>query len=87
MLNGLAHVASLHHNLQLLVAEGVKPIEAPRLATSIPARRFGLTDCRWIASGLRKDLLLVEGDPIINITNTLSILDIWHQGVVKLAIQ
>ena len=80
ILGGLAHGASLHHELQMLVAAGLKPIEALRSATSIPARRFGLTDRGRIIPGLRADLLLVEGDPTINITDTLSILDIWRRG-------
>jgi imidazolonepropionase-like amidohydrolase len=80
ILGGLAHGASLHHELQLLVAAGLKPIEALRAATSIPERRFGLTDRGRIVPGARADLLLVEGDPITKISDTLSILDIWRRG-------
>jgi imidazolonepropionase-like amidohydrolase len=80
ILGGLAHGASLHHELQLLVAAGMKPIEALRSATSIPARRFGLTDRGRIVPGARADLLLVDGDPITKISDTLSILDIWRSG-------
>jgi imidazolonepropionase-like amidohydrolase len=43
-LGGLAHGASLHQELQLLVEAGLSPVEALQAATSIPARRFGLTD-------------------------------------------
>ncbi len=68
ILGGLAHGASLHHELQMLVAAGLNPIEALRSATSIPARRFGLTDRGRIVPGFRADLLLVEGDPTTNIT-------------------
>jgi len=78
ILGGLAHGASLHHELQLLVAAGLKPIEALRAATYTPSRRFGLTDRGRIAPGARADLLLVEGDPTINITDTLSILGVWR---------
>ena len=81
ILGGLAHGASLHHELQLLVAAGLEPIEALRAATSIPARRFGLTDRGRIVPGARADIILVEGDPTTNITDTLSIIDIWRQGV------
>jgi imidazolonepropionase-like amidohydrolase len=80
ILGGLAHGASLHHELQLLVAAGMKPIEALRSTTSIPAKRFGLTDRGRIVSGARADLLLVDGDPITKISDTLSILDIWRCG-------
>src|ERR1035441_5419982 len=60
-LGGLAHGASLHHELQLLVAAGLTPVEALRAATSVPARRFGLNDRGRIVTGVRADLLLVVG--------------------------
>ncbi len=78
---GLAHGASLHHELQLLVAAGLTPVEALRSATSVPARRFGLTDRGRVARGARADLLLVKGDPTTNITDTLNIHSIWRRGV------
>ena len=80
-LGGLAHGASLHHELQLLVAAGLTPIEALRSATSTPARRFGLKDRGHIAPGARADLLLIDGDPTTTITDTLSILAIWRRGM------
>ena len=81
MLGGLAHGASLHHELQLLVAAGLTPIEALRAATATPARRFGLTDRGRIAPGTRADLLLVDGDPLTNISDTLNIIAVWRTGV------
>ena len=78
---GMAHGASLHHELQLLVKAGLTPIEALRTATSIPARRFGLYERGRIVNGARADLLLVKGDPTINIADTLSIRKVWRQGV------
>ncbi|TGK03205.1 amidohydrolase family protein [Leptospira langatensis] len=80
-LGGLAHGASLHHELQLLVAAGFKPIEALRAATSVPARRFSLNDRGRIFPGARADLLLVDGDPLRNISDTLSIRAVWRAGV------
>ncbi len=78
---GMTHGASLHHELQLLVKAGLTPVEALRTATSIPARRFGLYERGRIVNGARADLLLVEGDPTINIADTLSIKKVWRQGV------
>ena len=80
-LGGLAHGASLHQELQLLVAAGLTPIEALQATTSIPARRFGLTDRGRIVPGARADLLQVDGDPTTNISDTLSIRAVWRQGV------
>jgi imidazolonepropionase-like amidohydrolase len=80
-LGGLAHGASLHQELQLMVAAGLTPVEALRAATSTPARRFGLNDRGRIAAGARADLLLVDGDPTTNISDTLSIRAVWRRGV------
>jgi len=81
MLGGLAHGASLHHELQLLVQAGFTPVEALRAATSVPARRFSLTDRGRIAPDMRADLLLVDGDPATTICDTLSTRAIWRRGV------
>ncbi|MCL2493637.1 MAG: amidohydrolase family protein [Clostridiales bacterium] len=81
ILGGLAHGVSLHHELRLLVAAGLTPAEALRAATSTPARRFGLVDRGRIAPGARADLLLVKGDPLANISDTLSIDIVWRSGV------
>ncbi|POH69794.1 imidazolonepropionase [Cryobacterium zongtaii] len=79
-LGGLAHGASVHHELQLLVQAGLSPVQALTAATSTPARRFGLSDRGRVAEGLRADLLLVDGDPTTNIADTLSIRSVWRNG-------
>ena len=79
-LGGLAHGASVHHELQYLVRAGLSPIEALRAATATPARRFGLADRGRIAEGLRADLVLVDGDPTTTITDTLNLRSIWRRG-------
>ena len=77
---GTAHGVSMHGELELLVRAGLSPVQALRAATSLPARRFGLSDRGRIAPGLQADLLLVEGDPTEEITATLSIAGIWRRG-------
>ena len=77
---GLAHGASLHHELQYLVAAGLTPAQALRAATATTARRFGLGDRGRIAEGLRADLLLVDGDPTVTIGDTLNTRAIWRRG-------
>ena len=79
-LGGLAHGASVHHELQYLVRAGLTPAQALRSATSVTARRFGLTDRGLIAEGLRADLLLVGGDPLTDISDTLSTRAVWRLG-------
>jgi imidazolonepropionase-like amidohydrolase len=80
-LGGLAHGVSVHHEMQLLVDAGLTPIDALKSATSVIAKRFSLSDRGRIAEGLRADLVLVKGDPSINISDTLSIVGVWKEGV------
>ena len=80
-LGGLAHGASVHHELQLLVRAGLTPSEALRAATALPARRFRLDDRGRVAPGMRADLLLVDGDPTKNVADTLAIRAVWRRGV------
>ncbi|WP_328458110.1 amidohydrolase family protein [Amycolatopsis sp. NBC_00438] len=77
---GLAHGASLHHELQYLVAAGLTPAQALRAATATTARRFGLGDRGRIAEGLRADLVLVDGDPTTTIGDTLNTRAVWRRG-------
>ncbi|MCW3791626.1 amidohydrolase family protein [Paenibacillus sp. LS1] len=83
-LGGLAHGASVHHEMQLLVKAGFTPIEALQSATAKPARCFGLHDRGRITEGARADLVLINGDPITNISDTLSIKSVWFNGSQKL---
>jgi len=80
-LGGLAHGVSVHHEMQLMVEAGLSPIEALRSATSVIAKRFSLSDRGQIGEGLRADLLLVKGDPTTTISDSLSILNVWKEGV------
>lgn len=79
-LGGLAHGASVHHELQQFVKAGLAPTRALSAATSVTARRFGLTDRGTIAVGQRADLLLVDGDPTTEIGDTLNVRDVWRRG-------
>ena len=78
---GTAHGASLHGELELLVACGLTPTEALAAATSAPAAAFHLTDRGQIAVGKRADLLLVKGDPTADVTATRDIVSVWKLGV------
>ena len=77
----ITHGESLHHELELLVDAGLSTVEAIRAATSLPARCFGLTDRGEIAPGMRADLLLIDGDPTVDIRATRRIRHIWCGGV------
>jgi imidazolonepropionase-like amidohydrolase len=77
---GTIHGASMHHELELLVAAGLTPLQALQAATSLPADAFGMADRGRIAPGLRADLLLVEGDPAADVTATRALVRVWKQG-------
>ena len=78
---GTAHGASMHGEMEMLVAAGLTPMEALAAATSVPARAFHLDDRGQIAVGKRADLLLVKGDPTTNIKDTRNIVAVWKLGV------
>jgi imidazolonepropionase-like amidohydrolase len=78
---GTTHGASIHSEMELLVEAGLTPAQALASATSVPARAFRLSDRGRIATGLRADLILVNGDPTTDITATRGIHAIWKGGV------
>ncbi len=77
---GTAWGVSMHREIEMLVDAGMSPIEALRAATSAPADAFRLKDRGRIQKGLRADLVLVNGDPRIDITATRDILRVWKLG-------
>jgi imidazolonepropionase-like amidohydrolase len=78
---GLTYGASLHKELEHLVNAGLTPTAALAAATSAIARAFRMTDRGRIQTGLRADLLLVDGDPTKQIRDTRNIVAIWKGGV------
>ncbi|KAK7959173.1 uncharacterized protein PG986_004027 [Apiospora aurea] len=71
---------SLHHELELLVRAGLTPEETLRAATSQAARCFSLEDRGWVKRGFRADLVLVEGNPLEDISATRRIVKVWSSG-------
>jgi imidazolonepropionase-like amidohydrolase len=78
---GTTYGASLHGELELLVRDGLSPVQALAAATSLPAHAFHLNDRGVIKRGARADLLLVEGDPSRDIRDTRNIVAVWKRGV------
>lgn len=60
---------------------GMTPLEVLKSTTSVTADCFGYSDRGRIAPGLKADLLLVEGNPMADITDLLNIREIWRDGV------
>jgi imidazolonepropionase-like amidohydrolase len=79
---GPIYGASFHQELALLVRAGLTAIEVLAAATSVPAQIFDLPDRGRIASGLRADLVMVEGDPTNDILATRRIAAVCKQGEV-----
>ncbi|GAB7351944.1 hypothetical protein MBLNU459_g2480t1 [Dothideomycetes sp. NU459] len=79
---GTAWGLSMHHEMSLFVNEcGFTPAEALRSATLLPAKRLRFEDRGRIATGLKADLTLVEGNPLDDIDNTLNLRAVWKNGV------
>ncbi|HEY3467401.1 MAG TPA: amidohydrolase family protein [Amycolatopsis sp.] len=78
---GIVHGASVHRELQRLVAAGLTPVEALAAATARTAEVFGLADRGRVLPGLRADLLLVDGSPDVDVAETQRIAAVWKDGV------
>ena len=72
---------SLHDELELMVAAGVPTLKALQSATSEPASAFGLSSTLGtIAPGRSADLLILDTDPLQNISNTRRIAAVVSNG-------
>ncbi|HYC52186.1 MAG TPA: amidohydrolase family protein [Gemmatimonadaceae bacterium] len=71
---------SIHGELRLLTEAGLTPREALIAATSLPASIFGVSDRGRIVAGARADLLLVNGNPMEDITATRAIARVFKNG-------
>ncbi|KAI0109058.1 hypothetical protein GGR51DRAFT_512563 [Nemania sp. FL0031] len=72
---------TLHEELQLLNGVGLTPAEALRAATVVSATWHRLLDRGEIKIGKRADLVLLNSNPLRNISNTLDIAKVWVGGV------
>lgn len=80
-LPGVLHGPGMHRELQALVELGVPPAAALRLATSTAAKMLDpAADFGVVAPGMRADLLLVDGDPLADISATQRIAGVWRGG-------
>jgi imidazolonepropionase-like amidohydrolase len=77
---GTQYGISMHHEMAALVGAGLTPVQALAAATSAPAKAFRLGQRGRIANGYKADLLLVEGDPTVDINATRRIVAVWKDG-------
>ena len=71
---------SEHRELELMVGAGLTPMQAITAATGENAKLLHMTDRGTIAVGKRADLLVLDGDPLIDIRNTRKIVAVYHDG-------
>ena len=77
---GVVYGSSLHREMELLVKAGLSPLEVLQGVTSKNAQAFGLDDIGMIAPGKKANLILVEGCPHQNISDSVKIVQIWVDG-------
>ena len=71
-----------HNEMRLLVESGIPPLEVLRIATGRSARRLGAkgTDFGTLEPGKIADLILLDADPTVDITNTRKISRVMQSG-------
>jgi len=72
---------TFHCELQNLAAAGFGNAEVIQAATAGAAKLYRLSDRGSIAAGMRADLVLLNSDPTLDISNTLDINSVWTGGV------
>lgn len=77
---GVAYGSSLHREMELLARTGMTPAEVLASATSKVAEVFHIKDIGTVMEGKRAALLLIEGRPDKDITDTRKIKQIWIDG-------
>jgi imidazolonepropionase-like amidohydrolase len=69
-----------HLELALMVEAGLTPMQAITNATSNSAALLKLDDRGVLASGKLADLVVLDGDPTTDISNTKKVHAVWHRG-------
>ncbi len=76
----VVHGTDFHREMQLLVEAGLTPLEVLQGATSKTADAFSLINAGSIAPGQPATMVLVEGRPDREITDSTRIVQIWVNG-------
>jgi imidazolonepropionase-like amidohydrolase len=80
LMPGLIPGFALHRELRELVDVGLTPFEALRTSTTNPFEYLGESDRGTIQIGQQSDLLLVDGNPLEDVSAASRIAGVWVQG-------
>jgi imidazolonepropionase-like amidohydrolase len=70
-----------HHELELMVAAGMTPMQAIVAATRTPAELLKLDRLGTLASGKSADFVVLDANPLDNIGNTKKISKVYQRGL------
>lgn len=71
---------SIHRELEVLVQAGLEPVQALASATRLAAEAFRVPERGRLEAGALADLVMVEGDPTVEITHTRRLVHVWKAG-------
>ncbi len=71
---------SLHDELEELVISGLTPLEALQSATVVPSHFAGVAELGRVAEDMRADIILLNANPLEDISNTRSIDAVFLNG-------
>jgi hypothetical protein len=69
-----------HRELELMVEAGLSPMDALVIATADSARLLDLDDRGTLEPGRRADLVILSGNPLDDVAQTRTILEVWQRG-------
>ena len=69
-----------HHELELMVAAGMSPMQAIVAATKTPAEILRLDRLGTLARGKQADFVVLDANPLENISNTKKIAKVYQRG-------
>jgi imidazolonepropionase-like amidohydrolase len=74
---------SLHQELELLVGAGLTPLQAIHAATGAAAEILGESALGVLAAGRRADLIVVDGNPAVDIRSTRHVRLVVQDGQIR----
>jgi imidazolonepropionase-like amidohydrolase len=70
-----------HHELELMVAAGMTPMQVIVAATKTPAELLKLDRLGTLARGKSADFIVLDANPLENIANTKKIAKVYQRGI------